>query len=133
MHPISQARPVARVLTVLGLTGVVMLAACASTPPAPTLSLQAAQQAIATAERTDADRYAALELREARAKLASANTAVAEEEMIVAERFAEQARAAGELASARTAAVKANAVNEEMKRSTSALIEEMQRGSGDKP
>jgi|SRR5688572_7183874 len=133
MHQISQARPVARVLTVLGLTGVVMLAACASTPPAPTLSLQAAQQAIATAERTDADRYAAVELREARAKLASANTAVTEEKMIVAERFAEQARAAGELASAKTAAVKAIAVNEEMKRSTSTLIEEMQRGSGDKP
>jgi hypothetical protein len=109
-----------------------MLAACASTPP-PTASLQAAQAAISNAERADASRYAAGELSEARTKLASADTAVREERMIAAERLAEQSRAEAELASAKAAAAKAKAVNDEMKRSTSTLIEEMQRSSGEKP
>jgi hypothetical protein len=51
--------------------------------------------------------------------------------MIAAERLAEQSRAESELASAKTAAAKAKAVNDEMKRSTSTLIEEMQRSSGE--
>ena len=110
-----------------------LAASCASTPPAPTASLQAAQLAISNAERTDASRYASGELGEARTKLASADTAVKEQRMIMAERFAEESRAEAELASARTAAVKAKAVNDEMTRSTDTLVEEMQRGSGDKP
>jgi hypothetical protein len=115
-----------------GVTGVLMLAACASTPP-PTASLQAAQLAISNAERTDASRYAPGELSEARTKLASADTAVKEQRMVVAERYAEESRAEAELASAKTADVKAKAVNHEMTRSTDTLVEEMQRSSGDKP
>ncbi len=133
MNATSQAHRGSRLRTAVGLTGVLMFAACASTPPAPTASLQAAQQAIASAERTDAGRYAPAELGEARAKLASADTAVKEEEMIVAGRFAEESRAEAELASAKTAAAKAKTVNDEMSRSTGTLIEEMQRSSGDKP
>jgi hypothetical protein len=121
-----------RVRIAVGLTGLLMLAACASTPP-PTASLQAAQLAISNAERTDAGRYAPGELSEARTKLASADTAVKEQRMIMAERFAEESRAEAELASAKTADVKANAVNHEMTRSTDTLVEEMQRSSGDKP
>jgi hypothetical protein len=60
----------------LGFTGVLLLAACASTPPAPTANLQAAQQAIAAAERSEAARYAPGELSEAHTKLALADTAV---------------------------------------------------------
>jgi hypothetical protein len=115
-----------------GLAGVLVLAACASTPPAPTSSLQGAQQAISSAERADAARYAPGELGEARSKLAAANNAVTEQKMITAQRLADQSRAEAELASARTSAVKANTVNDEMKRSTRTLVEEMQRGAGDK-
>jgi len=115
------------------LTGVLILAACASTPPAPTASLQAAQLAISNAERTDAGRYASWELSQARTKLASADTAVKEQRMILAERYADESRADAELASAKTASVKARAVNDEMTRSTDTLVEEMQRSSGDKP
>ena len=132
MNAISQAHRGSRVRVAAGLTGVLMLAACASTPP-PTASLQAAQLAISNAERTDASRYAPGELGEARTKLASADTAVREQRMIMAERFAEESRAEAELASAKTAAVKAKAVNHEMTRSTDTLVEEMQRSSGDKP
>jgi hypothetical protein len=108
-----------------------MLSACASTPPAPTAQLQAAQQAITSAERADASRHAAGELAEARAKLVSANTAVQAEEMIAAERLADESRVEADLAVAKTASVKAGIVNDEMKNSTGTLIDEMQRKSGD--
>src|SRR6202047_3852028 len=133
MYATSQAHRDSRLRIAVGLTGVLMLAACASTPPAPTASLQAAQLAISNAERTDASRYAPGELSEARTRLASADTAVREQRMIMAERFAEESRAEAELASAKTADVKAKAVNHEMTRSTDTLVEEMQRSSGDKP
>jgi hypothetical protein len=132
MNATSQAHPGSRLLAVAGLTGVLVLAACASTPPAPTSTLQAAHQAITNAERTDAGRHAPAELREAQLKLASAHDAVTEKNMIAAERFAAESRAAADLASARAMASKANAVNAELERSTSALIEEIQRSSGDK-
>ena len=111
--------------------GAVFLLGGCATPPAPTAQIQAAQQAIADAERADAGEHAAGELTQARTKLASANTAVQDEQMEEAARLAEEARADAELAGARTAAAKALAVNDEMKRSTKALVEEMQRNTGD--
>jgi|SRR5688572_509474 len=105
-------------------------AACASTPP-PATNLQAAQQAIATAEGADAATHAAVELGEARTKLSSAQRAVAQEEMIVAARLADESRAAAELAAARSGAAKADAVNQDIKHSNSTLVEEMQRKTGD--
>ena len=114
-----------------GLAGTLMIAACASTPPAPTSQLQAAQQAIATAEKADAGRHAAVELGEARTKLAAADAAVREEKMDAAARMADESRVAAELAASKTATVKATAVNDEMKRSTGTLIDEMQRTTGE--
>jgi hypothetical protein len=133
MNATSQGHRDSRLALAVGLTGVLMLGACASTPPAPTGSLQAARQAISNAERAEAGRYAPGELGEARTKLASADTAVSEQRMTMAERFAEESRAEAELASAKTADVKAKAVNDEMTRSTGTLIDEMQRSSGEKP
>ncbi len=51
--------------------------------------------------------------------------------MITGQRLAEESTADAELATAKTADIKANAVNNEMKRSTATLVEEMQRSSGD--
>jgi uncharacterized protein DUF4398 len=133
MNATSQPHERSCVQTTLALAGVLLLAACASTPPAPTANLQAAQQAIAAAERGEAARYAPGELSEAHTKLASAETAVTEKKMMVAEHFADQSRAEAELAAAKTSAAKANAVNEEMKRSNGALVDEMKRVSGEKP
>ncbi|HEY1899467.1 MAG TPA: DUF4398 domain-containing protein [Steroidobacteraceae bacterium] len=125
-HHILRLRPA-------GIAGLLMLTACASVPPAPTANLQAAQQAIATAERADAGRYASAELGEARFELTAANTAVSQQHMISAERLANESRVEAELSSAKTAYVKAKAVNDEMTNSTGTLIQEMQRSSGDKP
>jgi type IV pilus biogenesis protein CpaD/CtpE len=132
MNATSHAYRGLRVQTALGFTGVLLLAGCASTPPVPTANLQAAQQAIAAAERSEASRYAPGELSEAHTKLAAADSAVTEKRMGVAERLADQSRAEAELASARTSSAKANAVNDEMRRGNGTLIDEMKRGSGDK-
>jgi hypothetical protein len=130
MNATTQPRGASHLRTAVGLTGVLVLCACASTPP-PTASLQEARHAIATAEQAEAGRYASSDLSDARANLASADTAVSTKNMIVAQRLAEESTADAELATAKTANIKANAVNNEMKRSTATLIEEMQRSSGD--
>jgi hypothetical protein len=133
MNSTSQAHERSRLRVAVAFAGVLMLGACASTPPAPTANLQAAQRAISTAESAEAGRYASVELAESRTELASADRAVADQRMILAARFADESRVEAELASAKTAEVKAKAVNDEMTRSTSTLIEEMQRSSGAKP
>ncbi len=51
--------------------------------------------------------------------------------MIAAQRFADESTADAELATARTQDLMANAVNDETKRNTATLIEELQRSSGD--
>lgn len=117
----------------LGLMALLGLQGCASTPPAPTVSLSAAEQAIASAERSDAARHAAGELGEARSRLAAANTEVTAKRMTRAQQLADEARADAELASARAGVAKARAANEELKRSTGTMIEEMQRNAGEAP
>ena len=97
----------------------------------PTTNLQAAQQAIANAERVDAASLAPVELGEARAKLSAAEKAVGEKEMVAGAQLADEARADAELAAAKAGATKANKVNEEIRRSTATLMEEMQRKTGD--
>jgi hypothetical protein len=129
---VFQSHHILRLPALAAVTGMMVLTACASTPPAPTESLKAAQQAIAVAEQADAGRYAAGELSEARAELTSANAAVSDAHMTVAERLADQSRTEAQLAFARTSYVKAQAVNDEMTRSNGALIQELQRSSGDK-
>jgi hypothetical protein len=104
--------------------------AFASKPP-PDTNLQAAQQAIANAERVEAATLAPVELGEARAKLSAAEKAVAEKEMVAAAQLADEARADAELAAARTGAAKAKAVNADIKRTTATLEEEMQRKTGE--
>jgi hypothetical protein len=99
-------------------------------PPAPELNLQSAQQAIANAERVDAGTHAGLELGEARGKLSAARQAVLDKKMLMAAWLADEARVGAELAAAKAGAVKAKAVNEDIKKSTATLVDEMQRKTG---
>jgi Domain of unknown function (DUF4398) len=128
--PVTRA---SRLLLRIAVPGLALFfaAACASTPPIPATNLQAAQQAIANAERVDAATHAAAELGEARGKLSSAQRAIEVEDMVTAGQLADEARADAELASARSGAAKANAVNQDMKHSTETLVDEMQRKTGD--
>jgi hypothetical protein len=119
-----------RLRIVLPALLLVSSAAFAGKPP-PTTNIQAAQQAIANAERVDAATLAGVELGEARGKLAAALTAVEDKKMIVAAQFADEARVEADLAAAKSGASKAKTVNQDIERSTATLIEEMQRKSGD--
>lgn len=128
MKSIIRPTPGLKACRLTGLAGLLMLvAACASAPPAPDAAIDAAKVAISNAEKADASHYAGAELGEARQKLASADAAVADESMVLAERFAHESRVQAELASARTEAAKAAAVNKEMERGADALSEEMER------
>lgn len=109
--------------------GILLLAACASTP-APNEALQAAELAITNAERARVADFAAPELGTAREKLAAARAAVNEENMVLAERLAEQSRVGAELAIAKAEVGKTQAVNDEMKKSTDVMQQEMQRNRG---
>ena len=122
--------PTKNIATLLSSAVLMTAAGCATVPP-PTAHLQAAQQAIANAERVEAGRYAAGELAEARTRLASADAAVSEKKMDLAAQYADESRADAELAAAKTSQSKANAVNAEMKQSTGTLVDEMQRNSGE--
>jgi hypothetical protein len=112
------------------LMAAALATACASTPPPPLASLQAAQQAITTAEGADAGGSAPGELAEARRKLQEANAAVKDGQMVSADRLALQSRASADLAAARTASVKAMAVNTELRAGNAALAEELNRQGG---
>jgi hypothetical protein len=118
--------------TLIGMGGALLFAACASTPP-PTVALKAAEQAIAVADQTRVADAASPELSEAREKLTAAQAAVQKEQMVIAERLAVESRIDAELAAAKIETAKAKAVNDEMKRSTETLAQEMQRNSGAKP
>jgi hypothetical protein len=107
-----------------------LLGGCASVPP-PTASLAAAQQAITTAEAAEAPRYAAAELASSRAKLLAAGTAVTSKDMIAADRLAQESRVEAEYANAKSLSARATLVNDEMRKSSSALVEEMNRKAGD--
>jgi hypothetical protein len=94
---------------------------------APTAKLQAAQQAIDTAEQA---RITSPELNEARNKLISARSAVSQEHMILAARLADESRVTAQLASANSETAKAKAVNDGMIKGTNTLKQEMQRNEG---
>lgn len=131
MRNLKLLNPAHRLFLGGGMAALMLLAAgCAVTPPAPTASLAAAQQAITSAERSDAQKYAGAELNDARQRLQMAESAVRREDMIEAERLAEEAKVAAELASAATETSKVLESNQELSRGVQALVDEMRRTGG---
>ncbi len=129
--PSPSAHVLRRGLRIAAPAILLLATACATTPPIPSASLQAAQQSIANAERDEAGTHAAAELGEARAKIAAANQAVDEKKMAAAGWLADEARAEADLAAARSGVAKANAVNADIEHSNATLVEEMQRKTGE--
>lgn len=122
--PRGHARTVVLGIALLGI------AACASEKP-PTAALTSARQAIEHAEQARVAEFAALDLAEARQKLADAQARADKKRMGEARMLAEQAQVAAELATAKAEAARAQAVNDEMQRSTRVLEHEMQRSNGE--
>lgn len=131
--PMCNGRVHRPAVALLGLGGALLLAACASSPPAPLVALSAAKQAIATADQAHVADASSPELAEARDKLAAADAAVQAKHMIEAERLAQESRVDAELAFAKSDASKNQAVNDEMLHSNDTLSHEMQRNAGAKP
>jgi hypothetical protein len=131
-YPTLSARSLQRTALAFTIGSILVLAACASTPPEPTVAMKSAEQAIAAADRTRIADAASPELSEAREKLTAAQAAVQAKNMVGAERLADESRVDAELASAKNEANKAKAVNDEIKQSTATLSQEMQRNTGAK-
>lgn len=106
---------------------VLLLSACASAPVNPESTLTNAREAIANAEQAGARQYAHTELDEAQRKLTLAEEALDNEEPAKAERIAQESLVDAELALARAESAKAQAINQEMRDRTEAIVEEMQR------
>lgn len=127
MNKSSRASP----LLLLGAT--LALGACATAAEAPLDAFQAADIAIANADKDHAGEFAPLEMRTAHEKIAVARTTAQEpdeQRVAQARRLADEARADADLASAKTRLAKADAVNRELQKSNSILQQETQRGSG---
>lgn len=120
--------------TVLLAGALILLTACSSAPRPPLAELQAAEQAIANAERAQVIRYSSVELNTARTELTAARNAVSVKNMPQAQRLALQSQLSAELALVRAELLKAQAINQDMQQSIDALQLEAQRNlSGVKP
>lgn len=128
MNLLTRFPQVRKTVLLLSLSG--LMTSCASAPEAPVSQIQAAEQAIAAAERITASDYALPELLEARADLVSARAAVQKEDMLAARRYAELSQAGAELASARAGEGKVRAVIDDMQKNIDVLKQEMQRKTG---
>jgi ribosome-associated translation inhibitor RaiA len=118
------------VFIALTVAGFLALAGCATPPVPPTEELQAAESAISNAEQARVADYASAELTMARQKLALANTATRNNEMVKAEYLAIESRTHAEVALARAQELRAKAVNDDMQQSIDTLKEEMKRATG---
>lgn len=106
---------------------VLLLSACASTPPAPTDDIQAAESAIGRAEEARVADYASVELSQARDKLVASRAAAEKEDMGRARQLAREAKLDAELATAKAEAARAKGVNAEMQKNIETLRQETQR------
>lgn len=115
-----------------GVLFVFFLSACASTP-APKEELTRAESAIKQAEQAGATEYAALELREAKARYDEANQIVEtkkDNDYPRARQLAQQAIADAELAAALARAKRAETLSGEVREGLETLKQELDRPPG---
>tara|TARA_R110001606_G_scaffold52355_1_gene129856 strand:- start:6678 stop:7094 length:417 start_codon:yes stop_codon:yes gene_type:complete len=110
---------------------VVLLTACSNNPqPKMYGALQAAETAIADADRNGVNGYPSPELVEARNKLQQARAAIEMEQMPLAVYLAQESQVDAELASAKATLIKEQQVNDEIKEGIEVLKQEMDRNMG---
>ncbi len=110
-----------------GLAMALVLGACASSPERPDEDLARAEAAIRQAEQAGGGQYGQVALEDARDKLDAARAAVAEDEMLMARRRAQEAALAAELAAAKARTGKAERAVDEIEESIATLREEIAR------
>lgn len=108
----------------------VLLAACATTPPDPRL-LDNAEQAIESAREAGAEEYAPLELRFAEERLDAARFQFENDQSAPARRLADEAEIEAQLALARTRAARARADLAQRQRELESLRRDLVEAFGD--
>lgn len=133
MHPAHTAHPAAHHSFRLSwqlaalCAAPLLFTACASSVPAPTEQMAAAQAAVTSAASAGAADLAPTELRTARDKLAQANGAVTDEHHAYATRLAREAQADANLAEAKTRHAKARKTAGDLGEGNRVLREELER------
>ena len=110
-----------------------ILAACSSTPENPPPNLAAARVAIQDADPATVNRYAPLEMQEARSALERAEAAWRDENAAAAQSHAEQALASRRLAEARADAAQAQEATTDMRRGLDAGRDSLAPGGSGQP
>ena len=105
----------------LAAAGLLALAGCATPPVPPTEALQAAESATSNAEQARVADYASAELTMARQKLARANTAARNDQMVQTEYLAIESRTHAGVALARVEVIISNTATPSDSNSFSAL------------
>jgi hypothetical protein len=118
-----------RVGNAIAASAALAIVACAGEVERPTEQMARASTLIEQAEKAGAQRYAAAELQQARARLAAADDAVEKGKEDQARWLAEEAAADAELAAARTASGEAKQAAEEVARGTQTLQQEAERSN----
>lgn len=116
----------------VGLVGVALLSACASTP-APTAQVAVSTAAVANAVSAGAPELAPTEMKTARDKLDRANAAMGAKDYDNALVLAQQAQVDAQVAQAKAQAVKARKAAETVREDNRALGEELERKKPDTP
>lgn len=116
---------------ILAAAGV--LAAGCATNPGATAEITRARTLIETAEKGDAQQYAAVELDSARNKLREADAAAKHGDQDTAKARANEAAAAAELASARSQSARAQSAADEVQKGNDTLQREASRTNGTTP
>jgi hypothetical protein len=115
-------------LRLLAITAAgLIFAGCASAPSEPTADMTRARTLIEQAEKSGAQRYAAVELESARDKLQQADAAQRDGDQEIANERAAEAVADAELANARSLSGAARAAAEELQKGNETLRQETER------
>jgi hypothetical protein len=114
------------------LAGAIATAGCAGIGP-PAELVAAAESSLQRAEEANAQRYAPLELYQAREKLEEAKTALRAERHAEARRLAEQASVQAELAEALAETGRTRRSADQLRQSVQALEAELRFSMGEEP
>lgn len=125
--PIVTVLPTRRLRWAAAASSLLVLGACASSPPAPTAQMAVSTAAVAQAVTAGGSDLAPGELRAAQDKLAQANTALVTKDNARALTLAQQAELDARLATARAGAAKAQRAAASVQAGTRALSEEIDR------